>query len=326
MFVSGLVVVAAAAPAVATAAPTVTAIHSPLAAPVDPARVTAVAAGQGVVAWTERDASGAVVLRTTGATGPRTVGPVTGVGPDGAPELEVGTASDGAAVVAVTTRVEERSTIELVRLSDGTRRTLPTRLRGGTLRGVGIDRGWIYATRATGSFAKRKATLWRARLTGLQAGTFTRIRSAGRTEDWSRIAADRNRVAVLTTRGVRRGGAFAEESWLAGTPRGAVTRVGQNYATDGGYEPLLAAGFTRDGGALITVRNDSYAPAPATITRTPLRGSQKPRTARVVAPLQSAAEAIAYDGDGDLLVAAGPDATGAPVLGTVPAPWDATGR
>ncbi|MFA4929821.1 MAG: hypothetical protein WC558_15000, partial [Patulibacter sp.] len=209
----------------------------------------------------------------------------------------------------------------------GRRVTLPSRLRGGTLRGVGIDRGWIYATRGTGKFPERGASLWRARINGLDVGAYTRIRSATRAETWTRIAADRNRVAVLAGHGVKRDGAFLEETWLAGTPRGAVVRVGQTYATDGGYEPRLVAGFTRGGREMIMVRNDTYAPSPAKVQRVPLRGAAKPRTVQVDAPMQSDAAAIAYDGTVDRLMAVGPDAaTGTSVLGTVTAPWDPTGR
>ncbi len=199
-------------------------------------------------------------------------------------------------------------------------------LRGGSLRGVGIDQGWIYATRTTGSVAKRKSTLWRARITGLDVGAYTRIRSADRTEEWTRVAADRNRVAVLTTRPVKRDGAFAEESWLAGTPRGKLIRTGRNYATDGGYQPLLVAGFTADRSALITVRRTDYAPAPATVQRVPLAGRGATRTIQVVAPMLTDAEAIGYDGNDDRLVAVGPDAAGTPSLGTAPAPWGLSGR
>lgn len=253
-------------------------------------------------------------------TAARTVTQVTVTGSP-VPELEVGRTAGGDDVVAVTVRVAERSTIELVRLSDGQRTTLPSRVRGGVLRGVAIDRGWIYATRATGSFAKRKATLWRARISGLDVGAYSRVRSAGRTEDWSRIAADRNRVAVLATRGIRRGAAFAEDSWLAGAPRGAWVRRGVNLATDGGYSPLLVAGFSADGASFVTVQRRGYELDPTTVRKEALHGAAKPRAFSVVVPVQTAAEAIAFDGGSDRLIAVGPNAAGTPVIGQVTPPW-----
>lgn len=330
VFFSGVVAAVAvvALPATASAAPQVAAVETPLAAPVDPARTAAVAVGEGTVVWAERDAVGSatLALRTRDASGPRTITQLTGIEPGTGPELEVGRTADGSAVVAVTVRNEARTTVELVRVSDGRRQALSNRLRGGSLRGVGVDHGWIYATRTTGSVAKRKSTLWRARITGLDVGAYTRIRSADRTEEWSRVAADRNRVAVLTTRPFKRDGAFAEESWLAGTPRGKLIRTSRNYATDGGYQPLLVAGFTADRSAVITVRRTDYAPAPATVQRVPLAGRGATRTIQVVAPMLTDGEAIGYDGNDDRLVAVGPDAAGTPSLGTAPAPWGPSGR
>lgn len=329
LFVATLATVAAAAaPVVASAAPEVSAIETPLVAPVDPARIGTVAVGDGTTVWVERGAAGEpLALRTRDASGARTVVRLPYVAPHAGPELEVGRAADGSAVVAIAVRDEDRTTIDLVRLSDGSKVRLPSRLRGGSVRGVGIDRGWIYATRATGAFAKRKATLWRARITGLRVGRYARIRSAGRTEDWSRVVADRNRVAVLATRGVKRGGAFAEDSWLVGTPRGHQARVARNYATEGGYEPVLVAGFTEDRDAVITVQNTAYAPAPADVRRIPLGGGEQPRTVRVLAPIVTEAESIGFDGSSDRLVAAGPDrASGVFSLGTVSLPWDPVER
>jgi hypothetical protein len=318
---------AVALPTSASAA--VSAVATPLAPVDDAARVTSVAVGDGTVVWAERTVAGDPVdpaatstyaIRTTDGTSARTVTQVTVTGSP-VPELEVGRTAGGDEVVAVTVRVQERSTIELVRLSDGRRTTLPSRLRGGVLRGVAVDRGWIYATRATGSFAKRKATLWRARIRGLEVGSYSRVRSAGRTEDWSRIVADRNRVAVLTTRGIRRGAAFAEESWLAGAPRGAWARRGTNLATEGGYSPLLVAGFSADGGSIVTVHRQGYELDPTAVKQEALRGPARARAFNVVRPVQTAAEAIAFDAGSGRLIAAGPSAAGTPAVGWVTPPW-----
>lgn len=313
----------------ASASAAVSAVPAPLAPVEAAAQVTSVAVGDGTVVWTERTVAGdptdpaatsTYAIRTTDGSAARTVTQVTVTGSP-VPELEVGRTAGGDGVVAVTVRVGERSTIELVRLSDGRRTTLPSRVRGGVLRGVAIDRGWLYATRATGSFAKRKATLWRARISGLEVGAYTRVRSAGRTEDWSRIVADRNRVAVLTTRGIRRGAAFAEDSWLAGTPRGTWVRRGVNLATDGGYSPVVVAGFSADGKSVVTAQRRGYELDPTTVQEVALRGAAKPRAFRVVLPVQTAAEAIAFDGGSGRLIAAGPDASGTPVIGRVTPPW-----
>jgi hypothetical protein len=331
---TGAAIVAATLPVAAGAAPWITAVETPLAAPVDPAKVRTVAVGEGTVAWVESGPAGGgpLALRTLDANGPRTVTQLTDVAPGAKLELEVGRAGEGGAVVAVTTRTPNQTRLEtaidLVRLADGQRKRLSSRLRGGDLRGVGIDRGWIYATRATGSGKKLEATLWRARISGLEVGDYRRIRSAERTEDWSRIAADGNRVALLTDRGVDRGGAFAEESWLVGTPRGRQIRTGKNYATDGGYEPMLVAGFSKDRSSVILVRNDTYAPSPSKLLRVPLRGDDgHPPAVQVVAPMQSEAATIAFDGTTDRLVAVGPDATtGISALGTATVPWGSSGR
>ncbi|MBF6618657.1 MAG: hypothetical protein ITG02_00315 [Patulibacter sp.] len=327
---AGAVTAAAAMPAAVNAAPWITAVETPLVAPVDPAQIRTVTVGDGTVVWVENGpAIGAPLsLRTRDASGLRTVAQIPYVLPQSTPELEVGRTADGSPVVAVTVRTPEGTTIDLVRLTDGQRRRLPSRLRGGKLGGVGIDRGWIYATRTSGKLPGQRASLWRARISGLEVGDYTRIRSTFRTEGWSRIVADRNRVAVLATRSVERGGAFAEESWLVGTPRGRQIRTGENYATEGGYEPLLVAGFTKVRGAVITVRNDTYAPSPAKLQRVLLRGEDEQSSAvQVMPPMLGEAETIAFDGADDRLVAVGPDAaTGIPALGTATVPWGSAGR
>lgn len=169
----------------------------------------------------------------------------------GVSDLELGTDADGVPVAYVETSGSGGGAARrLVRLDTGEVRRIPIRRRGRLVHGLAIDHGRIYSTESS----RGVASLRRARLTGLHAGPSTRVRRSRGPEEWGDVVADRNRIAVGTTRDVRQEGQDLRlEGFAFGTPRGRWARGGYQYIGDGPFDTVTIAGFTRDRSAVVLV-------------------------------------------------------------------------
>ncbi|MGX6448099.1 hypothetical protein ACVU7I_08555 [Patulibacter sp. S7RM1-6] len=326
----GLAATAALAAPAAAAVPALTTVAQPL-QPLPgldleaDAPVTS-AAGEGVVAWTTPRAGtttgqcAGLTLWTLRDGVPAQVADVPGACRVDEMGLDVGTAASGAPVAAIRTlsgSEEYRPTVRIVDLRTGRVRTAPTKLHGAPLVDVAVDDGRVYVT-TTPRGKRATSTLWRGTLRGTRIVGTRRLRSFPRGLQAAGLLADRGRIAVRTT-----GHPLPYSSFIAGydlrfgTPRGAWTRTGESWATEGGYSPTLAAGFDRSG-ALVTVRpKEGQGRGKAYAQRVrPRHGDVRGQWVRlpdVGGPMQMTA--TAFDATTRRFVTVGPDASGATVLG-----------
>ncbi|MDO9410897.1 hypothetical protein [Patulibacter sp.] len=257
------------------------------------------------VLWTLRDGAAAQVATLPGPSSAQVQ------------QLEVGTAKDGTPVAAVRAGLADGgSTLRLVRLDTGAVRTISSTRRGLRIGGVGLDAGRLYYTlHAAKTTSRSTSSLWRATLTGTSIGRATKLRDSRRGEAWDEVVADRNRVAVETTRPVSDGtGVYARAEWAFGTPRGSWNRTGLVLENDGEFSPVAAAGFTHDRSALVTYQG-GFPDGPRAV-RTPIRrGKVGTVTAASPADDTGLALAPALDPATGRLLTRGTDASGTVSIG-----------
>ncbi len=291
----------------------------------------AAGAGDGIVAWTTSDTD-TLAQRCAGLTvwTLRDGAPVRAARvPDGcrADEMgiDVGTATDGrpvAVVRSMTSGPTPLTRTHLVDLRTGRLRTAPKTLRGEPLTDVAVDAGVAYAS-TTPRGRRATSTLWRGTLRGTRIVAMRRIRTYPSGLRAAGLLADGGRIAVRTTGHPRPYPSFhAGYDLRFGRPSGPWTRTGETWATDGGYVPVLAAGFTRSG-ALVTVQPRDGQGGGRVYARAvpPRHGGVRRSWVRlpdVAGPQQVTADA--YDATTGRFLVLGRDAAGVPALGwTAPA-------
>lgn len=326
--------VALAAPAAAAARPALTTIDEPLApqlAPRPPANLEALvdlvpleatAIGNGRMAWVEvlgvvpEQASSPVArVRTLRDGAPVDVAALP-VSRNGLVDVELGTSTDGVAVLAVRSLspgADPRTVLRLVNLESGAVRRISSTRSGHAVGGLAIDAGHLYYVLGSRRGGPRNtSSLWRATLTGTSIGHATKIRTSRRGESWGGLQADRGRVAVDTGRDIDLGedsGVYAAFDVAFGTPRGPWSRGGRSYASDGGYTPVSVLGFTRRG-SLLTAQGDGHG---AIVTRTPAGG--EPTARGRLGRARRRLSAPSYDPTTNRILAFGPDRAGIASVG-----------
>jgi hypothetical protein len=315
-----LLVTLASAAAASAATPRLDAIERPVQVLTGSSAVERVATGNGHAAWIVRpEIAGAdpaavrpaeVWTVRNGAAVPVTR--LAHVDTSGVEALEVGTEAGGAPVAVVTTRrPDAMRDLRLVRLDTGAVRSVSTTRGGLAIGGVGLDAGrYYYTSHVKRPGARNTSSLWRATLTGTSIGRPAKLRTSRRGETWGSVLADRNRVAVGTARRVTSEGAPGVLTEYAfGTPRGTWNRAGQVLVQEGGIRLVVAAGFTQDRAALVTVQGEESRPE-TLATRTPIAGGSV-ATVRLGGSLFDATGRLAYDPAAGSFLGAGSGATAA---------------
>jgi hypothetical protein len=312
--------------------PVVATIAQPLAAQAgpdraaDPGTLGATAMGNGRVAW--------VVVRgvTLGAPA-EAQHPVAEVWTtrEGAPvkvaelppsvatlrDVELGTDAAGEPVLVVASWAPGNATeFRLVRLDTGAVRKVSSTRRGLTVGGMAVDAGRLYYVVHPVTVGPRNtSSLWRATLSGTSIGRATKLRTSVRGESWFGVDADVGRIAVSTSRAPGKAdpsSIIARDEIAFGTPRGTWARTGLTSATEGGYQPVTVLGFSHDRNAVITAQGQEGG-APVA-QRVPMGGGKVQRV-RLGTSAQTALQSPSYDPGTRRIVAFGPDASGAPVVG-----------